>query len=68
MNTDTHRIDCVDRELGRWLAEQARAGVPELVLITLLGSYAERIERHGYIPRAWVDPMPTRGSEGCDAV
>jgi len=63
MNTDTHRIDCVDRELGRWLAEQARAGVPELVLLALLRSYAGRIERRGYIPRAWGDLNPAESTE-----
>jgi hypothetical protein len=63
MNADTHRIDCVDRELGRWLVEQARAGVPELVLLVLLRSYAERIERHSCIPRAWGHLNPTESTE-----
>jgi len=63
MNADTHRTDCDDREMGRWLAEQARVGVPELVLLALLRSYAGRIERRGYIPREWSDLTPPEGTE-----
>jgi hypothetical protein len=66
MNPETHHIDRADRDLRRWLATQARAGVPELVLIALLRSYARRIERHGYIPRSWIDPTPTEWSEDPD--
>lgn len=63
MNTDSNRIDRVDRELGHWLAVQAQAGVPELVLLALLRSYVGRIERRGYIPRAWGDLHPTESTE-----
>jgi len=66
MNPETHHIDRADRDLRRWLATQARAGVPELALISLLRSYARRIERHGYIPRSWIDPTPTEWLEDPD--
>jgi hypothetical protein len=31
-----------------------------------LRSYARYIERHGYIPRSWIDPTPTEWSEDPD--
>jgi len=42
--------------LQRLLAEQAQAGVPEQVLISLLREQVAEIERHGYIPRRWAQP------------
>jgi hypothetical protein len=68
MNPETHRIDQADRDLRCWLAIQARAGVPELVLIALLRSYTRRIERHGYIPRSWANPSSPEWSEDPDGV
>ena len=42
--------------LQRLSAEQAQAGVPEQVLISLLGEEVAEIERHGYTPRRWAQP------------
>lgn len=41
-------------ELEYWLATQAEAGVPELVLCWLLRNYASKIEMRGYVPRSWL--------------
>jgi len=56
-----NRIDGVEQNLERWLLLQARAGIPELVLLGLLREYADVIERHGVIPRSW-DRRRTRVS------
>lgn len=56
MTPNTHHINRADRDLRRWLVVQARTGVPELVLVALLRSYAFRIERRGHVPRGWDDP------------
>ena len=63
MNQNRHRIDRADRELRCWLATQARTGVPELVLIGLSRSHAGRIERRGYVPRAWAAQTETEPPE-----
>jgi hypothetical protein len=68
MIPETHRIDQADRDLRCWLAAQARSGVPELILIALLRSYARYIERHGYIPRSWANPTPPEWAEDRDGV
>lgn len=47
------QIDAAERELERFLAKHAKAGLPELVLVKLLREYAITIETIGYIPRTW---------------
>ena len=56
MTPNKYHINRADRDLRRWLVVQARTGVPELVLVALLRSYACRIERRGHVPRGWDDP------------
>jgi hypothetical protein len=56
MSVNKRQINRADRDLRRWLTTQARSGLPELVLVALLRSHAECIERCGYVPRAWDGP------------
>jgi hypothetical protein len=47
-------------ELEHWLATQARAGAPELMLISLLREQADTIEQRGYISRTDSTPPQKR--------
>ena len=59
MTPISHRINRTDQSLRRWFTILARAGVPELVLVALLRSHADRIEQRGYVPQAWDDLTDT---------
>ena len=46
------RADAAERDLKKWLTAYAEAGVPELVLLTLLREQANEFETLGYVPRS----------------
>ena len=50
---DTKQIARAERTLKHWLVTHATAGVPETVLVGLLCTYAERVDRIGHVPRSW---------------
>jgi hypothetical protein len=62
-DSDPAAIEDARDALQRLLAEQARAGVPEQVLIGLLREQAAGIERRGYIPRRWGQPDQQEASQ-----
>lgn len=62
-NNDPLAIKDVREELQILLAQQARAGIPEQVLLGLLREQAAEIERRGYIPRRWAQPNQHEASQ-----
>ncbi|RDZ32137.1 hypothetical protein DVK03_18840 [Haloferax sp. Atlit-109R] len=55
-DNDPVAIENAREALQSLLAQQARVGVPEQVLLGLLREQAVEIERLGYIPRQWEHP------------
>ena len=53
MPVELNEIEEAEVELEEWLIEQAKNGIPEIVLIGLLRDYANDIEHLGYVPRMW---------------
>jgi len=44
MSVDLTEIEQAEDELEQWLVDQAKTGVPEVVLVSLLRNYADGIE------------------------
>jgi len=53
MAVKLNEIEEAEVDLEQWLVEQARNGIPEIVLIRLLRDYADDVEQLGYVPRMW---------------
>jgi hypothetical protein len=41
--------------LETWLVHNARCGVPEFLLQSVLRAYAAKIDAHGCVPRSWTN-------------
>jgi hypothetical protein len=73
-DSETQQIAYAETALEHWLVAHATAGVPETVLVGLLRTYAERVDRIGHVPRSWqlgansggVDDLPNGGQSMID--